>query len=76
MAANKRQVYFTNDEEELRVYEMREMALMDERARILYATNEGLTQGRKEGREEVLDMLSQGLTLEEIKLRLTQATNK
>jgi len=52
MAANERQIYFTNDDEEIRAYEMREMALMDERARISYATNEGLTQGRKEGREE------------------------
>ena len=56
MAANERQIYFTNDDEEIRAYEMREMALMDERARISYATNEGftqgLTQGREEGREE------------------------
>jgi len=54
MAANERQIYFTNDDEEIRAYEMREMALMDERARISYATNEGLTQGRKEGRIEGL----------------------
>jgi len=52
MAANERQKYFTNDEEEIRAYEMREMALMDERARILYATNEGLTQGITQGRKE------------------------
>ena len=52
MAANERQIYFTNDDEEIRAYEMREMALMDERARISYATNEGFTQGRKEGHKE------------------------
>ena len=56
MEANNKQIYFTNDDEEIRAYEMREMALMDERARLSYATNEGLTkgltQGRKEGREE------------------------
>jgi len=51
MEANKRHIYFTDDEEEIRVYEMREMALMDEKARLRYAINEGLTQGRKEGRE-------------------------
>ena len=52
MAANERQVYFTNDDEEIRAYEMREMALMDERARIRYATDEGLKQGREEGRKQ------------------------
>jgi len=75
MAANERQIYFTNDDEEIRAYEMREMALMDERARISYATNEGLMQGRKKGQEEVIEMLSQGLSVEEIKQRLSQAAN-
>jgi len=51
-AANERQVYFTNDDEEIRAYEMREMALMDERARIRYATDEGLKQGIEKGREQ------------------------
>jgi len=92
MAANERQIYFTNDDEEIRAYEMREMALMDERASISYATNEGrkegLTEGRIEGhkeglneglekgREEVIELLSQGLTVGEIKQRLSQAANK
>jgi len=51
-AANERQVYFTNDDEEIRAYEMREMALMDERARIMYATDEGLKQGHEQGLTE------------------------
>ena len=55
MAANERQIYFTNDEEEIRAYEMREMALMDERARIRFATDEGLAQGRREGLTEGLN---------------------
>jgi len=58
MAANERQVYFTNDDEEIRAYEMREMALMDERARLSYATNEGITQGRVEG---ITEGLTQGI---------------
>jgi len=65
-AANERQVYFTNDDEEIRAYEMREMALMDERARIRYATDEGLKQGREQGltegrREEKLDLAQKAL---------------
>jgi len=52
MAANERQIYFTNDEEEIRAYEMREMALKDERARIRYATNEGRKEGMEEGLEK------------------------
>ena len=69
MAANERQIYFTNDEEEIRAYEMREMALMDERARIRYATNEGLEKGREEGRDEekieiARNALAEGATTE------------
>ena len=73
MAANERQVYFTNDEEEIRAYEMREMALMDERARLMYATDEGLAKGRKEGLAEGLakgkleiarNALAKGLSVE------------
>jgi len=55
MAANERQIYFTNDDEEIRAYEMREMALMDERARMSYAANEGRTEGHKEGLREGLN---------------------
>ena len=54
MAANERQIYFTNNEEEIRAYEMREMALMDERARIRFATDEGHREGLAEGRKEGL----------------------
>jgi len=35
----------------------------------------GLAKGREEGREEIFELLSQGLTIEEIKLRLMQVTN-
>ena len=72
-AANKRQEYFTNDDEEIRAYEMREMALMDERARIMYATDEGLKQGREQGLAEGLNKaklevarkaLAEGFTME------------
>jgi len=52
MAANERQVYVTGDEEEIRAYEMREMALMDERARIRYALDEGRKEGLAEGKKE------------------------
>ena len=40
------------------------------------AREEGLTEGLKKGQEEVIELLSQGLSVEEIKLRLSQATNK
>ena len=48
LEANKRHTYFTDDEEEIRAYEMREMALMDEKARLQYARNEGLEIGKEE----------------------------
>jgi len=36
---------------------------------------EGLEKGLEKGREEVLKLLAQGLTAEEIKLRLAKVTN-
>ena len=68
-AANERQVYFTNDDEEIRAYEMREMALMDERARIRYATDVGLKQGLEKGLEQGREQgLEQGKEEEKIEI--------
>jgi len=71
MAANERQVYFTNDVEEIRAYEMREMALMDEKARIRYATEEGLNKVARnalaEGLAPEIIQKITGLDLETIK---------
>ena len=67
MAANERQTYITDDEEEIRAYEMREMALMDERARLSYAINEGLTKGKEEERVEIArNALAEGLSPETV----------
>ena len=51
--------------EELTIEEI--VAVRSEEAR-----EEGFTEGREEGREEVFELLSQGLSIEEIRLRLTQ----
>ena len=65
MEANKRQIYITDDEEEIRAYEMREMALMDERARLSYALDEGRREGLNEGKIEIArKALAEGLTPE------------
>jgi len=37
---------------------------------------DGLEEGRVEGHEEVLELLAQGLTAEEIKARLAMMTSK
>ena len=60
MAANERQIYVSEDAEIRRVYEMRELALMDERVSLSDAREEGLEEGllrgmekgREEGKEE------------------------
>jgi len=55
MAANERQIYVSEDAELRRVYEMRELALMDERVSISDAREEGLERGLIKGREEGLE---------------------
>jgi len=66
--ANERMVYVTGDEEAIRAYEMRLMALSDYNSAINYAREEG----RNEERQRLLEMLEQGLPIEEIKRRLEE----
>jgi len=82
--ANERMVYVTGDKEAIRAYEMRQMGLSDYTSSMNYAREEGYQQGRQEGRQEsrqegrneerlrLLEMLDQGLSVEEIKRRLKQ----
>jgi len=63
-AANERMVYVTGDKEAIRAYEMRQMALSDYTSSINYA--------REKGHNDILEMLDQGLTVEEIKQRLAK----
>ena len=90
MEAEKRKAYLSGDEELIRAYEMREMALCDLISMENYAREkgysdghakgledghakgraEGRAEGRTEGQRQILEMLSQGLTVEEIKQRL------
>jgi len=74
--ANERMVYVTGDKEAIRAYERRQMALSDYTSSMNYAREEGLRRGHAEGRNEerqrLLEMLDQGLPVEEIKRRLKQ----
>jgi len=65
-AANERMVYVTGDDEAIRAYEMRQMALSDYTSTINFARDEG----RAEERKHFLELLDQGLSIEEIKRRL------
>jgi len=69
-AANERMVYLSGDKEAMRAYEMRQMALSDYTSSINYAHEEGRAEGRQEERQYLLDMLDQGLSVEEIKRQL------
>ena len=51
MTAEERMVYVTGDEEAIRAYWRRQMALADRIDELNYARDEGLAQGRSEGRE-------------------------
>jgi len=74
--ANERMVYVTGDKEAIRTYERRLMGLSDYNSSMNYAREEGHRQGHEEGRSEerqrLLEMLEQGLPVEEIKRRLKQ----
>jgi len=51
--ANERMVYVTGDEEAIRFYEMRQMALSDYNSEIEYAREEGMEKGRAENTLEI-----------------------
>ena len=70
--ANERMVYVTGDKEAIRAYEMRLMGLSDYNSSMNYAREEGHEEGRNEERLRLLEMLEQGLPVEEIKRRLKQ----
>jgi len=61
-------VYVTGDEEAIRFYEMRQMGLSDYNGSINYAI--------EKGHNDILEMLDQGLTVEEIKRRLAKQLSR
>jgi len=64
--ADKRMVDLIQDEDEFLAYMRYVMAECDRTSEINFALN----KGKEEGREEVLNLLAQGLSVEEIKQRL------
>ena len=65
MAANQRQIYLSEDAEQRRVIEMRELALMDERVSLSDAREEGREEGRTLGNiETARKALAEGLAPE------------
>jgi len=79
-AANEKLNFVSKDKDFLRYYHLRQMALSDYNSSIDYAHEDGLKKGLKKGREEerqhFLDMLDQGLSIEEIKRQLQLTNNK
>ena len=67
-AAIKRLDFVTRDKEFLRYYHMRQMAMSDQTTII----NTAIEEGRAEERQHLLDMLDQGLSVEEIKRQLAE----
>jgi predicted transposase/invertase (TIGR01784 family) len=53
------------------IAEYREKWRRDRRAEMAYARDEGMEQGLEKGRQEVLALVAQGYTPEEIKAKLT-----
>jgi len=80
-AAIKRLDFVTRDKEFLRYYHMRQMAMSDQTTIINTAIEEGLEKGFKKGlkkgraeeKQHFLNMLDQGLSVEEIKRQLAKS---
>ncbi|MCL2067079.1 MAG: Rpn family recombination-promoting nuclease/putative transposase [Treponema sp.] len=88
LEAERRQAYLSGDEELIRAYEMREMALSDLASMKKYDHDigyseghvagqtighaEGYSKGLEEGQRRFMELLNQGLSVEEIKQRLEQ----
>ncbi|MCL1958869.1 MAG: Rpn family recombination-promoting nuclease/putative transposase [Spirochaetes bacterium] len=74
--ADERLLYVTGDEDAQRAYLVRFRAMCDltsmQNASHRKGREEGLVQGREEAREEILKLFEQGLSIEEIKERLTR----
>ena len=73
--ANERLEFVTQDRDFLRNYHLREMALLDITSGINTALEKGRVEGHNEGlvkgRDEVIELLDKGWTLEEIKKKVT-----
>jgi len=66
-AANERMVYVTGDEEAIRAYERRQLALYDYNYAINYAREKGIKKGKAEEKHEVArKMKNAGKPLSEI----------
>jgi predicted transposase/invertase (TIGR01784 family) len=68
-AANERMVYVTGDDEAIRAYEMRQMAMSDYTSTINFARDEGRAEGKAEGKTEVMleiarNLLGKGLAID------------
>ena len=66
-SANERMVYVTGDKEAIRAYWRHQMDLSDRTSELNFA--------RDEGRDEVIELFEQGLSVDEVKLRLKQKSN-
>ena len=70
--AAERMLNLTVDEDVITAYNRRFMASCDRTSEINCAHNKGMEKGMKKVQQLVLEMINQGLTIEEIKERLKQ----
>ena len=70
LEAEKRKAYLSGDEKLIRAYEMREKALHDWVSSQHYARKKGHAEGRKEERQQIMELINQGLSIAELKQRL------
>jgi len=75
MAASERQDMVTQDRDERDMYLRRQMAILDYNSGMNGAMREGIQKGHKELSNEVLELINQGLSTEEIKSYLEKKTN-
>ena len=69
--ADERMQHITQSEEDMWAYTRYMMAECDRTSQLDYAREEGFEEGLVKGKEEVLNLLTQGLSVDEIKQRLS-----
>jgi DNA-binding NarL/FixJ family response regulator len=70
--ANEKLLYVTGDEDAQREYLVRFRAMCDMTSMQNAAHREGVKEGLAQGREEILKLFEQGLSVDEIKVQLNR----
>ena len=70
LSAEERLAYLAGDEDTIDLYRRRFMAMCDYTSEMNYACDQAQKEGRTKERQRILELINQGLSIEELKQRL------